>query len=202
MAETPERLAEQVRFIVEIDKVKHVLRQTWLADGSRRENDAEHSWHMALMAILLLEYAEEPGLDPLRALGMILVHDLVEIDAGDTFAYDDEARADQAERERRAADRVFGLLPPDQARALRALWDEFEARQTPEARYAAALDRLQPLLLHMPTEGKCWRSHGITADQVVERCSPIGDGSSVLWAYAQRLIREAVERGYLAPAPE
>ena len=202
MAETPERLAEQVRFIVEIDKVKHVLRQTWLADGSRRENDAEHSWHMALMAILLLEYAEEPGLDPLRALGMILVHDLVEIDAGDTFAYDDEARADQAERERRAADRVFGLLPPDQARALRALWDEFEARQTPEARYAAALDRLQPLLLHMPTGGKCWRSHGVTADQVVERCSPIGDGSSVLWAYAQRLIREAVERGYLAPAPE
>ena len=202
MAETPERLAEQVRFIIEIDKVKHVLRQTWLADGSRRENDAEHSWHMALMAILLLEYAEEPGLDPLRARGMILVHDLVEIDAGDTFAYDDEARADQAERERRAADRVFGLLPPDQARALRALWDEFEARQTPEARYAAALDRLQPLLLHMPTEGKCWRSHGVTADQVVERCSPIGDGSSVLWAYAQRLIREAVERGYLAPAPE
>ncbi len=202
MAETPERLAEQVRFIVEIDKVKHVLRQTWLADGSRRENDAEHSWHMALMAILLLEYAEEPGLDLLRALGMILVHDLVEIDAGDTFAYDDEARADQAERERRAADRVFGLLPPDQARALRALWDEFEARQTPEARYAAALDRLQPLLLHMPTGGKCWRSHGVTADQVVERCSPIGDGSSVLWAYAQRLIREAVERGYLAPAPE
>ena len=202
MAETPERLAEQVRFIIEIDKVKHVLRQTWLADGSRRENDAEHSWHMALMAILLLEYAEEPGLDLLRALGMILVHDLVEIDAGDTFAYDEVGALDKDERERKAADRLFELLPADQAAELRALWDEFEARQTPEARYAAALDRLQPLLLHMPTGGKCWRSHGVTADQVVERCSPIGDGSSVLWAYAQRLIREAVERGYLAPAPE
>ena len=202
MAEAPDRLAEQVRFIVEIDKLKHVLRQTWLTDGSRRENDAEHSWHMALMAVLLREYADEAGLDLFRVLTMLLVHDLVEIDAGDTFAYDEAGHGDKAERERRAADRLFRLLPSDQGRELRALWDEFEARETPEARYAAALDRLQPLLLHMPTEGKCWRSHGVTADQVLERCSPIGDSSSALWAYAQRLIREAVERGYLAPAPE
>ena len=118
MSETPERLAEQARFIVEIDRLKHVVRQTWLADGSRQENDAEHSWHMALMAILLREYADEPDLDLLPVLGMILVHDLVEIGAGDTFAYDEEGRADQAERERQAADLIFGLLPPDQGREL------------------------------------------------------------------------------------
>ena len=202
MGATPDRLASQIRFIVEIDRLKSVLRQTHLMDGSRRENDAEHSWHLAVMALLLREYAAEQGVDVSRVVAMVLVHDLVEIDAGDTFCYDEAGNADKPEREQRAAGRIFAILPPDQAREMRGLWDEFEARATPEARFAAALDRLQPQLHNYHTQGATWREHGVTADQVVARNRHMADGAPALWDYAQQLIREAVERGYLAPAPD
>jgi putative hydrolase of HD superfamily len=190
-------LARQIQFVVEIDKLKGVLRQTWLMDGSRRENDAEHSWHLALMAVLLAEYAAEPNLDLLRVVKMLLVHDLVEIDAGDTFVYDKAGARDKAAREQKAAQRIFNILPPDQAGALRGLWDEFEARQTPEARFAAALDRLQPILHNYHTQGKAWRAHGITSEEVIAHNRHMAEGAPRLWQYARDLIRDAVEKGYL-----
>ena len=193
-----DRLPRQVEFLVEIDKLKGVFRQTWLIDESRLENDAEHSWHLAVLAVLLGEYAAEKDLDLLRAVKMVLIHDLVEIDAGDTYVYDETAAATQADRERKAADRIFNVLPPDQAASIRALWDEFEARQTPEARYAAALDRLQPFLHNYYTRGKAWLEHGITSDQVVARTRPIADGAPELWELVKDLIRDAVEKGDLA----
>ena len=193
------RLAKQVEFIVEIDKLKQVVRRTWLTDKSRQENDAEHSWHLGVMAILLLEHAQQPRLDLLRVLKMVLIHDLVEIDAGDTFAYDDAGALDKAERESAAADRVFGLLPADQAAELRTLWEEFEARQTPEAKYAAALDRFQPMLHNYRTQGKAWQEHGITADQVIARNQHIAEGSPALWEYAREFVADAVAKGYLRP---
>jgi len=197
---TTDRLASQLGFILEIDKVKQVVRRTLLADGSRRENDAEHSWHLAMMAVLLSEYACE-GVDVGRVVKMVLIHDLVEIDAGDTFCYDEAGNATKAEREAEAADRIFGLLPRDQGEPLRRLWEEFEARRTADARFAAALDRLQPILHNYHTRGATWREHGITADQVLARNVVIDDGAPALWAYARRLIRSAVVKGYLAPAP-
>lgn len=196
------RLAQQIEFIVEIDQLKRVLRRTYLIDTSRRENDAEHSWHLGLMAILLVEHAASPQLDLLRVLKMVLVHDLVEIDAGDTFAYDDVGAMDKAAREAAAAARIFGLLPADQAAELRALWDEFEARQTPEAKYAAALDRFQPMLHNYRTQGKAWQEHGITADQVLARNRHMAEGAPALWDYARRFVADAVAKGYLRPAPD
>ena len=161
------RLERQLQFVMEIDKLKQVQRRTWLTDGTRTENAAEHSWHLALMCLLLHEYAADRNLDSLRVLQMLLVHDLVEIDAGDTFVYDEAAAIDKESRERAAADRIFGLLPPDQAGEMRSLWEEFEARQTPEARFAASLDRLQPILHNYHTQGRAWRDHGVTADRVL-----------------------------------
>ena len=193
-----DRLSRQIAFVVEIDKLKHVLRQTWLTDQSRRENDAEHTWHFAVMAMLLPEYAHDEGLDLLRVLKMVLVHDLVEIDAGDTFAYDEVGAVDKLAREQTAADRLFSILPEDQAAEFRRLWDEFEARRTPEARYAAALDRLQPLLHNYYTQGRSWREHGVTADQVLARNAHMAEGAPVLWAYVEDMVRDAVEKGYLA----
>ena len=197
---TGDRLAEQIQFLLEIDKLKSVARQSYLLDGSRHENDAEHSWHLAVMAVLLAEHAAEP-VDLGRVMKMVLIHDLVEIDAGDTFAYDEEGHADKPEREQRAADRIFALLPDGQARELRALWDEFEARQTPDSRFAAALDRLQPQLCNYHTQGRTWREHGVTADRVLERNCHMGEGAPALWEYAQQLIQDAVAKGCLAPAP-
>jgi putative hydrolases of HD superfamily len=197
----PSRLARQMQFILEVDRLKEVFRQTVLTHSRRAENDAEHSWHLALMVIVLAEHAKAPGLDVLRVLKMVLLHDLVEIDAGDTFVYDETARADQAERETRAADRIFGLLPQDQGREFRALWEEFEARRTPEARFAAACDRLQPMLLNVHTDGASWRRHGITSDRVLARNGHIVEGSTALWAYAEAMIAEAVAAGTLAPPP-
>lgn len=194
-----ERLERQLRFIVEIDKIKNVFRQTFLTDGSRKENDAEHSWHLAVMAVLLKEYAAEPGLDLERVIKMVLVHDIVEIDAGDTFCYDEKGAEDKREREEAAAARIFGMLPPDQARRTRELWEEFEAMETPESRFAAALDRLQPLLHNYNTGGATWREHGVTSDRVLQRNSHMADGSPALWEYAEALIRDAVDKGYLAP---
>ncbi len=190
------RLRRQLEFIVEIDRLKGILRQTWLTDRSRPENDAEHSWHLAVMALVLAEYAPS-GTDLSRAVRMLVVHDLVEIDAGDTFVYDERGAQDKAGRERAAADRLFGLLPADQGCELRNLWEEFERRDTPEARFAAALDRLQPMLHNYLTGGLAWRKHGVTADRVHARNRHIGDGSPALWDVAQAIIGTAVERGFL-----
>ncbi len=197
---TTDRLALQLGFVLEIDKLKQIARQTLLTDGSRQENDAEHSWHLATMAVLLSEYAADP-IDVATVVKMVLIHDLVEIDAGDTFCYDEAGNADKAERETRAADRIFALLPDDQGEPLRRLWEQFEAQETAEARFAAALDRLQPLMHNYHTQGAAWRRHGITADQVMARNEHMKCGAPALWAYARGMIDEAVEKGYLAPAP-
>jgi putative hydrolase of HD superfamily len=195
-----ERLAEQLRFVKEIDRLKTVLRQSPLTDASRRENSAEHSWHLAMMAVTLGEYAPQ-GTDLNRVLIMVLLHDLVEIDAGDTFLYASDAAQAEAERaERAAADRIFALLPPDQGRTLRAVWDEFEDRRTPAARFARALDRLQPMLANYHTGGGTWRTHEVTADRVLAKVRLIEDGSATLGRYAKDLVETAVEQGFLAPA--
>ncbi|HID77493.1 MAG TPA: HD domain-containing protein [Planctomycetaceae bacterium] len=192
-----ERLARQIAFIVEIDRLKGIFRQTWLMDGTRRENDAEHSWHVAIMAVLLAEYAAAGQIDLLRVLQMLLVHDLVEIDAGDTYVYDTKGSGDKVRRERRAAERIFGLLPPDQAERMRGWWEEFEACQTPEARFAAALDRFQPLLHNYQTGGRTWQTHGVAMEQVLEVNRRIDHGAPALWQYAERLIEDAVRREFL-----
>ncbi len=191
-----ERLHKQIQFILEIDRLKTVIRQTLLTDRSRQENSAEHSWHLAIMALLLSEYANQP-VDLPRVVKMVLIHDLVEIDAGDTFIYDDKGHQDKAEREQRAAERLFGLLPDDQAGELKSLWEEFEERQTPDARFASALDRLHPMLHNVQTEGASWRKHGITSDLVLARNRTMAEGSTELWEYAQAMIEEAVRKGYL-----
>jgi putative hydrolase of HD superfamily len=196
-----DRLQQQMRFIIEADKLKEVFRQTLVTGSRRAENSAEHSWHFALMIITLAEHSNHRPLDVLRVLKMVLIHDLVEIDAGDTFAYDTKNMADQHEREARAADRIFGLLPSDQTAEFRALWDEFEARDTPEARFAAACDRFHPMLLNCLTEGHAWRKHGITQDRVLARNAHIAEGSTGLWDYARRMIDEAVASGHLPPGP-
>lgn len=196
-----EPLERQFGFLLEADRLKTVLRQSRISDGSRRENSAEHSWHLALMAVVLAGHAP-PGTDLARVMAMLLIHDLVEIDAGDLFLYSDAtAVARQEAAERAAADRIFALLPPPQAADVRALWDEFEERRTADARFARALDRLQPMLLNMVTGGGTWASHAITADQVLQRVALIEDGSPSLGAYARQMIADAVARGLLAPAP-
>ncbi len=195
------RLARQIQFIVEVDKLKDVYRQTVLIHSGRAENDAEHSWHLCLLVIVLAEHANLPALDTLRVLKMLIIHDLVEIDAGDTFAYDNHRMADQHARESRAAERIFGLLPEDQARQFRELWDEFEAKETPEARFATAVDRFQPVLLNVLTQGSAWRRHGVTHDRVIARNRHIAEGSSALWDFAEALLNEAVRDGRLPPGP-
>ena len=195
------RLAAQIEFLVEVDKLKEVQRQTITTKGRRAENSAEHSWHFALMVIILAEHSNHQPLDVLRILKMVLIHDVVEIDAGDTFAYDTKNMADQHEREALAATRIFGMLPGDQAAVYRGLWDEFEAQVTPEARFAAACDRFHPMLLNCRTEGHAWRKHGITKDRVLARNAHVAKGSSSLWEYAVRMIDEAVAKGHLPPAP-
>jgi putative hydrolase of HD superfamily len=178
-----------------------VFRQTVCTQSRRAENDAEHSWHLCLAVIVLAEHANEPRLDVLRVLKMVILHDLVEIDAGDTFAYDTARMAGQHDREAIAADRIFGLLPADQASEFRKLWDEFEERRTPEARFAAAVDRFQPVLLNCSTEGAAWRRHRVTADRVVARNAHIAEGSAAVWEQAERLIRQAVQAKHLEPGP-
>lgn len=191
------RLDRQIGFILEIDRLKKIERRTMLLDRSRQENSAEHSWHIALMAVLLAEYSKEDGIDLLRVLKMLLIHDIVEIDAGDTFVYDSQGNEDKEEREQAAADRLFGLLPPDQRCELYDLWQEFEARESPEARYAAALDRLQPMLHNVHTEGASWRRHDIRHHQVVAMNRTVDDGAPVLWDLARELLEAAVEKGHL-----
>ncbi|MCD8118459.1 MAG: HD domain-containing protein [Lachnospiraceae bacterium] len=191
-----ERLKQQLEFILEMDKSKEVTRQTYLADGSRKENDAEHSWHLALMCMLLSEYANEK-IDVLRTMEMVLIHDVIEIDAGDTYAYDPAGNVTKAEREQKAADRIFALLPEDQKQHMRGLWDEFERADTPEARFANTLDKVQPLLLNDATGGRSWEEHGVKAEQVYRRNEKTGDGSRVLWEYAKELIAKNEREGKL-----
>lgn len=192
------RLSDQIAFVLEADKSKSVGRQTYLVDGSRKEGDAEHAWHLALMCMLLSEYSNEP-IDVLHTMKMVLIHDLIEIDAGDTYAYDTAANATKREREVKAAERIFPMLPDDQAKALRALWDEFEEGQTPEARFANTLDKVQPLLLNDASGGRAWREHGVDAAKVFARNERTGDGSQTLWNYAKALIDANIEKGNLKP---
>lgn len=188
------RLEKQISFIVEIDKVKNIFRQTLLADGNRKENDAEHSWHIALMAILLKEYAEEE-IDVLKVMTMVLLHDLVEIDAGDTYAYDTVAAASKREREVKAADRIFGMLPEDQGGYFRALWDEFEAYETADAKYAHLLDNFQPLLLNDASGGISWREHDVKKSQIYKRNERIEETSKVVWGKMQELVKKNIALG-------
>jgi putative hydrolase of HD superfamily len=189
-----ERFDKQLAFILEADKEKNILRQTHLSDYSRRENDAEHAWHMAVMLYLLKEYANEP-FDLARAMMMALIHDVVEIDAGDTYAYDEEAKKTQAEREAKAAERIFGLLPDDQRDELRALFEEYEAQETPESRIVRSMDSLQPLLLNDKTEGRDWRAHGVRMAQVIARQEPGRFGSERIWEFSKALIERNTREG-------
>lgn len=197
-APDPTRLAQQIQFIVEIDQLKHVLRQTLLIDGSRRENSAEHSWHLATMALTLHEYAP-PAADLLHVLKMLTLHDIVEIRAGDTFCYDAQGNLDKAAREQEAATYLFGLLPADLRDNLRGLWEEFESGLTPSARFANALDRLQPLLHNYRNEGGTWRIHGITRAQVLGRMQPLQHGAPALWPYVLQVIDDSCAKGYILP---
>jgi len=189
-----ERFQKQLAFILEADKEKNIFRQTHLSGHGRRENDAEHAWHMAMMIYLLKEYANEP-FDVAKAMMMALIHDIVEIDAGDTYAYDEAGLATQKEREEKAADRIFGLLPDDQRDELRALFEEFEAYETPESRFAHVMDNFQPLLLNDSNDGADWREHTIRKSQVLKRQSKNVLGSEIIWKYVESLINKNVENG-------
>lgn len=193
--EDRERLDQLFTFFREIDKEKFIGRQTYLSDAKRKENDAEHAWHMAIMTLLLSEYANEK-IDVLRTISMLLIHDLVEIDAGDTYAYDEEGKKTQAERERKAADRIYGLLPKEQGKKLYDLWLEFEARQTPEAKFARVMDNIQPMMLNAATEGKAWEEHEVKLSQILGRNEHTADGSKLLWEYAyESFIKPNMEAG-------
>ncbi len=196
-----DEIASRLAFVYELDKLKNVLRQSMLTDDSRQENSAEHSWHLAMTAMTLAPLADEP-IDVERAIKILLVHDIVEIDAGDAFIYDEAQRAAAEAAEQAAADRIFGLLPADQAAEIRALWDEYEERSTPEGRFAYACDRLQPLLLNIAIGGGSWRHHGVTADRVKAVNGAIDDGLSRLWDVAERFIDQAVADGQLLPPPD
>ncbi len=190
------RLDKQMAFILEADKLKQIERQTYLHDGLRKENDAEHSWHLALMALLLGEYANEK-IDTLRVMAMVLIHDMVEIDAGDTYAYDKAAHKTKRERELKAAERIFSILPQDQAKYFRGLWDEFEEGETMEAKFAHSLDNVQPLMLNDASDGLSWRERGIKREQVEQRNQTTKTGSEQLWVYVEKILDENVNKGNL-----
>lgn len=194
--EERERLEKQIQFIVEADKVKNIFRQTYLADGRRKENDAEHSWHLALMAVLLKEHMNEDA-DVARVMMMVLIHDLVEIDAGDTYAYDEKGAQTKREREVKAAERIFGILPEDQGRYFRELWEEFEAYETPEAKFAHLLDNFQPILLNDASGGKSWVEHGVHKSQPMKRNERIPGTSDIIWEKMQEIFEKHVENGNL-----
>jgi putative hydrolase of HD superfamily len=194
-----ERLEQQIRFISEIDKLKAVNRRSYILGGERLENTAEHSWHILVLAMVLAEYTNQP-VDLLHVLEILAVHDLVEIDAGDTFCYDEQGNQSKAERETQAAERIFGLLPEDQGKAFHALWREFEERSTAESKFANAMDRTMPLLHNYYAQGRPWQEHDIHSDQVHGRVAPIRDGSQTLWEYAQTVIEDSVTKGYLSSA--
>lgn len=190
------RLEQQLQFILEIDKVKKIIRQTPLSDASRKENDAEHSWHIALMAYLLQEYVEEP-VEVSKVMLMVLIHDLVEIDAGDTYAYDEEGAKTKDERERKAADHIFGMLPEDQGMYLKALWEEFEAYETAEAKYAHLLDNFQPLLLNDAAGGISWTEHQVKKSQIYKRNEKVEETSATIWKCMQDKIGKHIQAGHV-----
>jgi putative hydrolase of HD superfamily len=195
--EERDRFKKQIQFFLEADNLKPVLRQTVLMDRSRQENSAEHSWHIALSVLLFSEYAKDSEIDFFHVIKMLLIHDLVEIDAGDTYCYDNRGRLDQTRREKMAADRIFSLLPEDLANSFRQLWDEFEAGKTSESKFAIALDRFQPFLLNYFSEGLVWKKNRIQSSQVAERMQPVKAGSPWLWDYIAALIDDAVQKGFL-----
>ncbi len=190
------RLEQQVKFLVEIDKVKNIFRQTYLADSSRKENDAEHSWHLAIAAFLLKEHMKEE-VDLLKVIIMVLIHDLVEIDAGDTYAYDDTGAATKREREEKGADRIFGMLPEDQGRYFRELWEEFEAYESADAKFAHLLDNFQPLLLNDASGGRSWEEHGVRKSQIYKRNVKIEETSEDVWNYMKSLVEKHIELGHV-----
>ncbi|MDC7124918.1 MAG: HD domain-containing protein [Spirochaetales bacterium] len=191
-----ENFTKQLDFIREIDKVKSIFRQTPITDKSRKENDAEHSWHLAMMAMILSEYAPE-GTNILRVIKMVLIHDLVEIDAGDTYLFDEAAQNDKAEREQKAADRIFGILPEESSKEIMNLWHEFEERKTQEADFAYLMDRFQPFILNITTEGISWLEHGIKASQVLTRITPAVEKYPLFMDYLNKNVKMAVEKGWL-----
>ncbi|MCH6259073.1 HD domain-containing protein [Puniceicoccaceae bacterium K14] len=197
MTELSPRLMRQMDFIIEADKLKNVFRRSFISDQSRRENDAEHSWHLCLMTIILAEYANEPDLNVLKILKMVIIHDIVEIDAGDTYIYDEAAKQSQAQREQKAADRLFSILPEDQAHEYRQIWDEFEAAQSKEAAFAKSIDRLHPMLLNYLAKGKTWKEHGVAESDIRRINGSIQHGSEDLWGYAEHLIKKSVNEGLL-----
>lgn len=189
------RMEKQLAFIKEIDGLKKIGRQTYLADGSRKENDAEHSWHLAMMALIMSEYAKE-SVNVLRVMSMVLVHDIVELDAGDTYAYDAKENASKRERELAAADRIFHILPKDQADGLRELWEEFEKEETIEAKFAHTLDNIQPMMLNDATNGKAWEEHQVKLSQILHRNERTCEGSQEMWEYAkEHWLDENVKKG-------
>lgn len=192
------RFNKQIEFIIEIDKLKQVFRQTFITDKSRQENSSEHSWHIAVMAIIFSEYAINPKVDVFRVVKMLLVHDVVEIDAGDTFCYDDQACKSQHERELKAANRIFNLLPKDQAKQFESLWKEFEECKTPTAKYANALDRLQPLMNNYYTDGIAWQKNDVKSYQINSRNKKVVEGAPKLGSYASELIQKALAQGLIA----
>ena len=192
-----ERLKKQMDFILEMDKEKEIGRQTYILKGERKENDAEHSWHLALMTMLLSEYANEK-IDVAKTMAMVLIHDLIEIDAGDTYAYDDVGNASKRERELKAAERIFNILPEDQAKHFRNLWDEFEEAETPEAKFAVTMDSVQPLMLNDASDGKAWVEHNVSAEKVIDRINKkIRPGSEILAEMTMRVVNENIEKGRL-----
>jgi putative hydrolase of HD superfamily len=191
LSECPAELRQQLAFVLEIDRLKSVIRRSYLADESRHENSAEHSWHLAMIVLVLYGYASET-IDLLKTLQLVLLHDVVEIDAGDAFVYDEDAQQRRAQLERAAAVRIFGLLPSQQEEEFHRLWSEFEEHQTPKARFAAAVDRLMPVLHNCFTDGRSWKEHQVTRDQVINKNQVIADGSQALWSLAKALIEETL----------
>ncbi|MBB2953391.1 HD family hydrolase [Sphingobacterium sp. JUb56] len=191
-----EILLKQIDFIKEIDKVKYIQRKTKLFNSNRNENDAEHSWHLAMMALILAEHANEP-IDVLKVVKMVLIHDIVEIDAGDTFIYDTQKNHVNTDQERLAANRIFGLLPQEQSKEFIAVWEEFEEGLTAEAKFARTMDRLEPLLQNTSNNGGTWKEFDVDYSKVIEKKKIINEGSTTIWKYAEELINESVEKGIL-----
>ena len=190
------RLLKDMEFIVELDKMKSIFRQTSIIGEDRREDDAQHSWHISLMAMVLSEYTNEK-VDLLKVIKMLLTHDLVEIFAGDTFCYDEAGNADKREREIAAAEKIFGMLEADKGQELRALWDEFEEIETPEAKFATAMDRLQPMLNNYHNNGGTWKKFDISQSDIYKRISPVKDSSEELWKFVEHMIEDAFDEGLI-----
>lgn len=196
-----ERFKQQVEFLIEIDKLKHVFRKTKLLNGSRYENDAEHAWHLSLMAMVLSEHANEK-IDVAKVIKMVLIHDIVEIDAGDIIVYDQQNRTLAQEKESAAAERIFGMLPDDQKEKFISLWREFEARETPEAKFAAAIDRFEPILQNHLTDYHAWRAYGVSSDMLHDNNRHIKEGSEAIWDAVQNIFADALDKGAVAHGDE